>query len=283
MKTLLIPGVVAFLFCIVTQPVLGMRRAEPLVTVISSSDVIAVAVLPKGRVLLDDERGKRVRMKLTSIIKGSLPPGEYTLSYVSSPTIGGHNGGLFPKTLKREYTLVVFATGNEKSLVWRSAAHHFLGKTVEDGLLRVDTFGLNHEVLPDLVTLRQIKTFLKSGKLLFHFAGTLPGTRPDGMNASDVQLQMYYDAVTRECRVLGLPASLGSLRGPHVWFGYGDVTLDFSKAETVSLVIRGKVVGFDKDAETIETRFNLERQRAEKGGKEGEKEPSKASAKAGKE
>ena len=243
----------AFTFCSFAP---AMDFAQPLAEIIHTADVIAVATLRKQDVPSHYSHGARVRMSFTTVLHGPLTSGMHTLFCPDLPIVGGTRRLPLFRVVDKDDTMLVFATGDETNLQWFAAAHKYLGKSVEDGLLRVDTFSAcYHRVLPDLLTLKQVKAFQQTGNLRFRLVGTLASGNSDGKHNGEPQLHLEYDAIMQRSRLTGLPEAFGHVDDPFIRFEYGKLVIYFGSVGSKPQAIHGEVVAFHPDTQVIEARF----------------------------
>jgi hypothetical protein len=231
----------SFLTLALAAAAVSQARAEPLsigfVKMVDGAEVVAVARLaedwPPPTSRFRENRGGRVKLELTSVLKGGLRPGKYDVCYDDLPWVG-------PDT-----EFIAFLGQNR---CWRFAASPMAGAKVADAVLRVQGFyDFNgYFVTPGLVTLAQIETFLKERSLTYTIRGPLrfPKRGQPEWEASPVEIEVSYDARTGEATVRRLPELKGFPAHPAVTLGlfYADlVHLTYSDDGTMPLTVSGKI------------------------------------------
>jgi hypothetical protein len=111
---------------------------------------------------------------------------------------------------------------------------------------------------PGVITLEQIKTYLKDGSLRYSIEGPIwfPQRLNPTWKASGIRIKLTYDALKKEARVTGLPNFAGFPSEPTVSIEYHRrVSLDYSKYTDRPLQLLGRVDSLDPKSGSMLARF----------------------------
>jgi hypothetical protein len=223
--------------------------------VVAQSETIAIAALAKP---VDFSKSK-AQLAIRQVLKGTLKPGKYE---VFNP---GRFGG--PASVPREF-VVFIVHGN----VWQFVGWPVLRKPIDSDVLEL--WGVNHEdaahcVSPQVVTLAQLKTYLKNKTLRYAFRGDLyfpqsgkPGWQSSGLELSGTYVSMADASLKTFAAAFGLPLkSLARVKGfpalavfaaqPEVHVDNWDgpcLKIEYSNDDGRALKFRGNVVGLDRNS-----------------------------------
>jgi hypothetical protein len=230
-------------------------RAEPASTefneVVAQSETIAVIHLKDV-----DSRQFKVRLNIKQVFKGSLKPGERE---VTVPRYGISSVGHLTKN--RE--LIGFIDhGN----VWRFLGISATGKAINSDVFELwgfnDDEGDIHFVTPGLLTLAQLKTYLKNKTLRYPFRGDVyfPRSGKGGWQVSDLQLTGTYDAITDTAQAKGFAALAVYSSQPEVRLTLQDgprFNIVYSDKGSRRLDFGGRVVGVDPRSGDFLVKFSI--------------------------
>lgn len=216
--------------------------AKPIETtfeeVLKTSDTIAVA---KFADKAPDLGNNAVDLQILQTIKGDLKPGKHSIAFHDHPRFA-NKGGSF----------IVFLDAGK---VWRVVAHPLNGKELEEDLLQLDGFyDYNaYFVSPALVTLDQLRKYLKDKTLVYHFKGEVyfPEEKQVAWKAGSIKIKGTYDAVNEVAHVEGLPNLKGFDPQPTIFISSGtghgrpSFHLEYSRNLKRLLVLTGKVDSID--------------------------------------
>lgn len=191
----------------------------------------------------------RVRSKATldvlQVLKGKLQLGKQQVEFEDDPS-------------RAPGEFVAFL---DKDRVWRFTARPLKGKRVEADVLEMEGFSDDDGdfVSPGLVTLEQLKTYLKDGTLRYSMEGPIwfPQRGRPTWKASGLRIKLTYDAVKDQARVTGLPKLAGFPADPVVWIGGfpRHVSLKYSDDSVRPFKLEGQVESLDRKSGSILARF----------------------------
>jgi hypothetical protein len=215
--------------------------------IIAQSTTIAVAK-SLGEKLDHDKH--TVQVEVTQVLKGDLKRGRHQFSFDDTP----HN-------VAKGDEFVAFL---DKDRIWRFIAFPGKGETkVDKGVLQVSGFyDFNaYWVTPGLVTLDQLKTYLKDGSLVYRFRGEVyfPEVGKVVWKPGSLVVSGTYDVVNKKVNVQGLPELKGFPAQPEVYIHsrHDDSNLDLSYQRNLDrpLEFIGKVQGIDAKSGEMKVRF----------------------------
>jgi hypothetical protein len=196
-----------------------------------------------------DEKKHTVHLEVTHVLKGGLKPGKHDISFEDQPHIGAKGA-----------EVVAFL---DKDLVWRFVASQLNEEhKVDQGVLQISGFYDSNAyfVTPGLVTLDQLKLYLKEGSLIYRFRGEVcfPEPGKTGWKPGSLVLSGTYDVVNMKANVKGLPNLKGFPAQPEVYIhSLDDSNLNLTYAGFLNreLKLVGKVRGVDRKTGEMEVRF----------------------------
>jgi hypothetical protein len=215
--------------------------------VIENSATIVVA-----RFLGDqpDEKKATIQVEVSQVLKGDLNPGKHLFAFQDRPHFGA-KGDEFVAFL-------------DKDRIWRFMASPQKGENkVGQGILQITGFyDYNaYWITPGLVTLDQLKTYLKDGSLVYRFRGDVYFPEPGklGWKAGSLVLSGTYDAIKNKVNVKGLPNLNGFPAQPEVYIHSrheeSNLDLSYERSGYRPLTLIGKVRGFDNKTGEMKARF----------------------------
>jgi hypothetical protein len=230
---------------------IGEAYAKPKQTtfenMMKQSPTIAVAKL-----LEDPDRANgTTTLEISQLLKGTLKPGKHKVSFEDYPNVS------------KDTELVVFL---DDKLVWRFVAST-LGrkKSVDKAVLAVRGFyDTNaHFVTPGLVTLEQLKKYIKDGSLVYRFRGAIYFPQPGKTDwkAGSLSLSGSYDMTNKKVAVKGLPQLEGFPAQPEVNIQAeslseeGKITLTYERNLQRQLEILGNVESLDGESGELLVQF----------------------------
>jgi hypothetical protein len=228
----------------------GKPKSTTFPAVVESSPTIFVAHLSPNPVPNGDEL-KQVALEVTEVLRGDLKPGRVFVSFEDSPHVG------------KDGEFVAFL---DKGLVWRFAAVPTRdGAAVASSPLRIAGFyDFNaYFVSPSLLTLEQIKTYLKDGSLTYRFSGAVyfPVKGEAGWKEGTVRLEGTFEPLKKTSKVKGLPGPKGLADQPEVTvggWGANGITLDYTSGKRM-LHVEGEVDELDPKTGALTFRFAVTR------------------------
>jgi hypothetical protein len=206
-----------------SSPVYAKPISTSFQDAIAASETIAIVRLVELPPWAD--RNAPLRPKATldvlQVLKGNLQLGKQQVGFEA-----------YPRGAPGEFIAFL-----DKNRVWQFTARPSPGKKVESDVLGMEGFyDTNmHFVLPGLITLKQLKTYLKDETLLYSIEGPIwfPQRLNPAWKASGIQIKLTYDAVKKQARLTGLPKLAGFPAEPTVRVGYLGRTkwvyLDYSR------------------------------------------------------
>jgi len=198
-----------------------------------------------------DKQKHTIQVETTQVLKGDLKPGKHRFSFEDSPYPIGAKGDEFVAFL-------------DKHRVWRFMAFPLKGENkVGQGVLQVSGFYDRNAYLiaPGLVTLDQLKTYLKEGSLVYRFRGNVYFPQPRKVNwkPSSLVVSGTYDVINKKVNVKGLPNLEAFPAQPdvHIHCFWHDSNLDLSYERNLyrPLELIGKVWGIDNKTGEMKVRF----------------------------
>jgi hypothetical protein len=196
-----------------------------------------------------DEEKHTVHLEVTHVLKGGLKPGKHDISFEDQPHIGAKGA-----------EVVAFL---DKDLVWRFVASQLNEENkVDQGVLQISGFYDSNAyfVTPGLITLDQLKIYLKEGSLSYRFRGEVyfPEPGKTGWKPGSLVLSGTYDVINNKASVNGLPNLKGFPAQPKVYIhSLDDSNLDLTYAPFLNrpLKLVGKVRGVDRKTGEMKVRF----------------------------
>jgi hypothetical protein len=219
---------------------------------IAASETIAIVRLVELPPSVD--RNTPLRPKATldvvQVLKGRLKLGKQQVGFDD-----------YPKGAPGEFIAFL-----DKNRVWRFTARPLSGKKVESDVLGMEGFydWNAHFVFPGLITLEQLKTYLKDGTLRYSIEGPIwfPQRGDPAWKASGIRIKLTYDAVKKQASVTGLPKLAGLPAEQTVWIVYDhferQVALTYSDRLHRPLEFVGQVESLDRKSGTMLARFIVE-------------------------
>jgi hypothetical protein len=216
---------------------------------LAASETIAIARvvdLPPHHPHFGEGRPTKATIDLVRVLKGNLKPGKQEVRLEDYPR--GANG-----------EFVVFL---DKNRVWKFTARSRLpGGNIESNVLTM--LGCDDDddgwfVEPSLITLQQIKTYLKDGSLRYSIEGPIwfPQRLNPTWKASAICLKLTYDAIKKEAHVAGLPKVTGFRSKPTVSIDHHRcVSVEYSSDSDRSLKLLGHVDSLEQKAGSMLARF----------------------------
>jgi hypothetical protein len=216
---------------------------------IAASETIAIVRLVELPPEVD--RNVSLRPKATldvvQVLKGKLKLGKQQVGFEDYPS--GAPG-----------EFIAFLDTNR---VWRFTARPLPGKKVDSDVLEMEGFydTNRHFVFPGLVTLEQLKTYLKDGTLRYSIEGPIwfPQRHNPAWKASGIRIKLTYDVFKKQVRVTGLPKLAGFPAEPTIWIEYDGrerlVNLDYSRRSDRPLEFLGWVESLDPKSGSLLARF----------------------------
>ena len=214
---------------------------------IEKSDTIVVARFLGEQ---PDKTKHTIQVAVIQALKGDLKPGNHQFPYEDRPHFDD-----------KGEEFVAFL---DKDGVWRfmASALRIDEIRVDQGLLRLSGFYDKNAYLvtPGLITLDQLKTYLKEGSLVYRFRGDIYFPEPAKANwkPGSLVISGTYDAINEKVNVKGLPNLKGFPAQPDVFINhYGDSNLELSYSRLLyrPLELIGKVQGLDKKTGEMKVRF----------------------------
>ncbi len=198
----------------------------------AQSETIVIARTEKVPAFKDH----KVSLEILQVLKGKLEPGKHEVKFTNVP----HGGpGEFVAFL-------------DKERVWCFSAIPLTKNKVDQDVLAVSGFydSNAHWVTPGLVTVEQLKRYIKDGTLVYKFRGDVffpqPGKKE--WKAGTINITGTYDAVKGSADVKGLPPMRGFPAQPAVfvqsWDG-SNIDLEYSPHNNRPLKFMGKVDELD--------------------------------------
>ncbi len=169
---------------------------------IARSETIAIVRLEE----VPKFEGHKAKLEILETLKGSLKPGKHLVSFSDYPETPAGTG---------EFVAFLDKDGN-----WNFSAVPLSTKKVANDVLAVSGFydSNAHWVTPGLVSLQQLKTYLKDGSLVYKFRGAVLFPQPgkSAWKASNLTITGTYDATKHVAEVKGLPELKGFPTQPEV-------------------------------------------------------------------
>jgi hypothetical protein len=194
--------------------------------------------------LLDvpDRKNYTTALEISQVLKGTLKPGKHNVSFADFPTLGSQD---------REF--VVFL---DEKLIWRFVAAPLDSQQpVDKAVLAVKGFcdWSAHRVSPGLVTIAQLKAYIKDQSLVYRFRGPIyfPQLNKTEWKASSLFISGSYDVTNKKVTVEGLPQLEGFPAQPDVHVcgrrlgEGGKVNLTYNRDLSRELEIMGNVERLD--------------------------------------
>jgi hypothetical protein len=222
-------------------------------TMIEDSAAIVVARFlddPPNHKLIVEKR--TVQLEILHVLKGNFPFGKQAIAFDDRPSFG-NKGDEFVAFL-------------DKNKVWRFMASPLDGKKVDNALLKIEGFyDYNaHWVTPALVTVAQLKKYLKDKTLDYQFRGEVyfPQEGKAAWAPGSLTVSGSYDAVNKKALVMGLPELKGIAGEPeviissHGWWREGvTFSLEYARNLVRPLTLVGKPRGVDPKTGELQLRF----------------------------
>ena len=197
-----------------------------------------------------DEKKHTVQVEILQVLKGDLKPGKHHISYEDRPHIGS-----------KDEEFIAFL---DKDGVWRFMASPMKDqeKLAQDILQISGFYDFNaYWVTPGLVTLNQLKTYLKDRSLVYRFRGEIcfPEPGKTDWKAGSIVIPGTYDVTNKEVDVKGFPNQKGFPTQPEVHIHSQDdesnFDLDYARFLNRPLNLIGKVQGLDPKTDAMRIRF----------------------------
>jgi hypothetical protein len=155
-----------------------------------------------------DEKNLSIQVEVTQVLKGDLKPGKHHFAFKDQPHFGAQGDE--------------FVAFLDKDRVWRFMASPLKGEnTVSQGVLQITGFyDFNaYWVIPGLVTLDQLKTYLKDGSLVYRFRGEVYFPEPGKLEwkAGSLVISGTYDVIGNKVNINGFPNLKGFPAQPVVY------------------------------------------------------------------
>jgi hypothetical protein len=225
-------------------PAWAKSRHTYLKEVIAQSETIVIAKLDK---LPKYGSSRKTQLDVLQVLRGNLKPGKHEVTFEDYPRGGPGD----------------FVAFLDKNLVWRFTAAPLAAKKVKDAVLVISGFNDRnaHWVTPALLTLEQLKTYLKERSLLYKFRGDIyfPQAGKMAWKPGTLRIRGTYNAMKDSARVKGLPALKGLPAQPKVLIHNMDegahIDLEYSANNDRPLHLLGAVVGFDPKSNEMIAQF----------------------------
>jgi hypothetical protein len=190
---------------------------------------------------------KKATLDVLQVLKGHLKLGKQQVEFAAYP---GRRPGEFIAFL-------------DKNRVWTLTARPLTGRKVASDVLGIEMFAHFDQfvIIPGLITLQQLKTYLKDGTLHYSLEGPLcfPQRGNPAWKASGIRIALTYDAVKERAHVTGLPTLAGLPAEPEVCIEYDApeslVHLNYSRGPDRPLELQGLVESLDPKSGAMLARF----------------------------
>jgi hypothetical protein len=220
----------------------------PFKDAVAQSESIAIVKLvefPKANLTHGKNRSSHARFEVLRVLKGSLRVEKQDVILENVPR-------------QRPGEFVVFL---DKDRAWRFIAEPLMGDKVDSEVLLISgcyEFG-EENVMPGLITLAQLKGYLKDGTLHYSFGGPVwfPQDGKKSWKPGSLRINGTYDAVKNSAHVTGLAQLAGFPVEPTVSVDYqgGLIHLVYSRRNDRPLELTGIVEGLDIKTGAINARF----------------------------
>jgi hypothetical protein len=249
-----VPGVLSLFIAAFAIAASSPAYAKPMSTsfqdAIAASDAIAIVRLVELPPSVDGNARPRPKATLDvlQVLKGNLRLGKQQVGFEDYPEGGPGE----------------FIAFLDKNRVWRFTARPSPGKKVDSDVLGMEGFyDTNmHFVFPGVITLEQLKTYLKDGTLRYSIEGPIwfPQRHRPAWMASTLRIKLTYDLFKNKVRVTGLPKLAGFPAEPTVWIQYDgrekEIHLDYSRrSPNCPLELLGWVESLDPISGSLLARF----------------------------
>jgi hypothetical protein len=243
-------SLIAVFWIAAPSPVSAGATATSFTDAIAASETIAIVRLVELPACADVDRRlrpARATLDFLQILKGNPQLGKQEVRFKDYPS--GAPGE--------------FIAFLDKNRVWRFTARPSPGKKIESDVLGMEGFDDSdlHGVFPGLITLEQLKTYLKDGTLRYSIEGPIwfPQRLNPAWKASGIRIRLSYDAVKKEARVIGLPKLAGFPAETAVRIEYRrdarQVEIIYSRFGCRPLRFLGQVEGMDLKSASMLARF----------------------------
>ena len=210
--------------------------------------IVKLVDLPEIHRARGKTRPTKAKLNVRHVLKGGLREGIQEVAFED-----------FPRQVPGEFVAFL-----DKNRVWRFSAVPLAGEKVDSAVLSISGFYDfdAHLVTPGLITLAQLKRYLKDGTLHYSFSGPLwfPQHGNKSWKPGSLRINGTYDAVNNTAHVTGLGKLAGFPVEPIVFIdssrGNGAlIHLVYSRRGDRPLEITGTVEGLDVKTGTINARF----------------------------
>ncbi len=159
---------------------------------VKNSPTIAVAKLLD----VPDREHHTTVLEIRQVLKGTLKPGKHKVSFADFPELGSQD---------REFVAFL-----DEKLIWRFVAEPLDSRQpLDKAVLAVKGFydWNAHWVFPGLVTLAQLKSYIKDRSIVYRFRGPIyfPQLGKTEWKASSLSISGSYDVTNKKVTVEGLP------------------------------------------------------------------------------
>jgi hypothetical protein len=196
-----------------------------------------------------DEKKATIQVEVTQVLKGDLKPGKHHFAFEDRPHFGA-----------KGEEFVAFL---DKDRVWRFMASPQKGENkVSQGVLQISGFyDFNaYYVTPGLVTLEQLKTYVKDGTLAYRFRGNVyfPEIGKEDWKPGSFVVSGSYDAINKKVDLHGLPNLKSFPAQPEVDIQSGhhfNIRISYRPNKGRELRLIGQVRGIDTKTGEMNVRF----------------------------